>query len=90
MQDREISLKKRECECIENEIRLSQLTRSDFKHKYDKLKEDYESEILALKNEIKEKTKENRRLQDSFKIIKQANDSLKSQVAYFILFFKAG
>ena len=41
-----------------------------------------EDELEALRNEIKEKNKENKRLNESFKTIKQTNDILKNQVFY--------
>ena len=41
-----------------------------------------EDELEALRNEIKEKNKENKRLNESFKTIKQTNYILKNQVFY--------
>ncbi len=40
----------------------------------------YEDEIEIVRNELKEKTKENKRLVESYKIAKQNNDGLKNQV----------
>lgn len=73
-------MKKRECECLENEIRLTQFNKLDAKLRLEEFKLKYEDEIEKLKNEIKEKNKDNRRLNESFKLLKQANDSLKTQV----------
>lgn len=44
------------------------------------LKAKYEKEIQELKEELKEKIKENKRLGDSFKTIKQSNESLRQQI----------
>jgi hypothetical protein len=40
----------------------------------------HEEELEKLRNEIKEKNKENKRVNESFKTIKQTNDILKNQV----------
>jgi hypothetical protein len=40
----------------------------------------HEEELEKLRNELKEKNKENKRVNESFKTIKQTNDILKNQV----------
>jgi hypothetical protein len=57
----------------------------DLREKYTDLKSRYENELAALKEELKEKTKENKRLNEAFKSIKQSNETLKSQVILIFL-----
>ncbi len=47
---------------------------------YQEFKSKYELEVANLKNELKEKVKENKRISNSFNILRQSNVTLKKQV----------
>jgi hypothetical protein len=82
LQECELDLKKRECRYLENEIRLNHFSELDIQARFDELKSKYEMELDHVKNELKEQKKENKRLNDSFKLLKQSNETMKNNV-YF-------
>ena len=80
LQEREHELKKREIRLSQDEDRLIKLNKLDSKLRFEEIKMRYENEINNLRNDLKEKAKENKRLNEAYKIIKKSNENLKSQV----------
>ena len=80
LQEREDELKKRELRLKLDEERLIKLAQLDTKLRFEEIRLNYDVELNNLKVEFKEKFKENKRLHDAFKAVKQTNDSLKQQV----------
>ena len=68
----------------QDEERLFKLAHLDAKLRFEEIKLKYDSEINGVKSDLKEKFKENKRLNEAFRTIKQTNDSLKQQVNTFI------
>ena len=64
----------------QDEERLIKLNKLDSKLRFEEIKLRYESEINNLRNDLKERSKENKRLNEAYKIIKASNESLKTQV----------
>ncbi len=58
---------------------MNQLNNNDLKN-YTEFKSTYETEICNLREELKEKNKEVKRLNDAFRTIKQTNETLRLQV----------
>ena len=63
-----------------DEERLVKLAQLDTKLRFEEIRLNYDAELNNLKVEFKEKFKENKRLNDAYKLVKQTNDSLKQQV----------
>lgn len=66
----------------QDEDRLIKLNKLDSKLRFEEIKFRYENEINNLRNDLKEKSKENKRLNEAYRIIKKANETLKHQVSY--------
>lgn len=81
LQEREDDLKKREIKLKHDEERLLKLAHLDAKLRFEEIKLKYDNEISNIRNDLKEKFKENKRLNEAFRTIKQSNDSLKQQVS---------
>jgi len=80
LQEREDALKEREYKLKQDEERLLKLAHMDAKLHLEEIKENYDKEIEDLKIEFKEKFKDQKRLHEAFKAIKQTNESLKQQL----------
>jgi hypothetical protein len=80
LNEREQDLKKRESRLSLNEERLVKLTKLDHKLKFEEIKYRYENEISNLHTDLREKSKENKRLNEAYKIIKRSNETLKQQL----------
>jgi hypothetical protein len=83
IEEKEYELAKRQLKLEQDEERLFRLNHLNHKLRYEDIKAKYEVELDTLRNEVKEKTRENKRLADSFKLLKQSNEALKQQVTYF-------
>jgi hypothetical protein len=66
-----------------DEERLLKLAKLDAKLQLESIKVDYDNELDYLKNEFEKKIKENKRLNEAFKSIKQSNENLKLQVKIY-------
>jgi hypothetical protein len=64
----------------QDEDRLIKLNKLDSKLRFEEIKLRYENEINSLRNDLKEKSKENKRLNEAYRIIKKSNETLKQQV----------
>jgi hypothetical protein len=71
---------RREDKLIAEEQRLIKSKDMNIQLVYQELKSKYELEVANLKNELKEKVKENKRISNSFNIMRQSNVTLKKQV----------
>ena len=71
---------RRENRLIDEEQRLIKSKDANIQLVYNDLKMKYEKEILSLRNELKEKVKENKRVNNSFNITRQSNENLKKQI----------
>ncbi len=63
-----------------DEERLLKLTQIDAKLHLEEIKENYNKEIEDLKVEFKQKFRDQKRLNEAFKTIKQTNENLKQQL----------
>jgi DNA repair exonuclease SbcCD ATPase subunit len=64
----------------QDEERLIKLSKLDSKLRFEELKMNYENELVNLRSELKEKCKENKRLTESYNMVKRTNDTLKKQL----------
>jgi hypothetical protein len=80
IEQKEYELAKRQLKLEQDEERLFRLNHLNHKLRFEDIKSNYEAELEDLRNELKEKTRENKRIADSFKLLKQSNDTLKQQV----------
>lgn len=71
---------RREDRLLEEEQRLIKSKDMNMQLIYQDLKSKYESELANLRNELKEKLKENKRITSSFNIVRQSNVTLKKQL----------
>ncbi len=82
LQEREDELRYRENKLRTDEERLLKLTQLDAKLRLEEIKQDYDKELDNLRDEFKNKFKDYKRLNESFKTIKLTNENLKVQVKW--------
>lgn len=77
---KEQELVKREQKLRRDEESLSVLHSIDNNLRFEQLKRKYDQELDNIKEDIKKKINENRRLSETYKICKDSNETLKQQV----------
>ena len=82
LQEREQRLQQREAKLLDEEERLMRLAQLDVKLQFDEFKRKYITELAVIQSEFKEKLKENKRLHEAFRTLKQSNEALKERVKY--------
>lgn len=82
---KEHELRKREEKLQKQQEYTTLVNRLNSKVNFEELRLKYDTEIDAIKEDIKAKMKENKRLNEAFKAVKDSNEALRLQVNILIL-----